>query len=145
MGGKRVQSKSLSFLRTFPFLLPSLRTFELGFVCIFVAKKIRTRALLLRYIFPHLAISYCRLRKKKKSILFVFVFFFFLFCWVLFSWPIVAAGEEFWSCRSLLATHKLLLEAKQSAAAEVTNYKPHFFFSFFSFGFFLFLLLFFRL
>jgi hypothetical protein len=57
----------------------------------------------------------------------------------LFSWPIVAAGEEFCSCRFLLATHKLLLEAKQSATAEVTNYKPlFFFFSFFSFlfGFF---------
>jgi hypothetical protein len=45
---------------------------------------------------------------------------------------------------SLPLTHKLLLEAKQSAAAEVTNYKPILFiFSFL--WFFLFLLLFFRL
>ncbi len=106
MGGKRVQSKTLSFLRTFPFLLPSLRTFELVLFVFFSPKNILTRAFLLRFIFPISPFPVAVLEKNKiQFCLFVCFFLFFCFWWVLFSWPIVAAGEEFCSCRSLLATH----------------------------------------
>jgi hypothetical protein len=77
MGGKKVQSKSLSFLRTFPFLLPSLRTFELVLFVFFSPKKnSHSRASPLLYL-PHLAISCCRFRKKIKIQFCLFVFFFF--------------------------------------------------------------------
>jgi hypothetical protein len=80
MGGKKVQSKSLSFLRTFPFLLPSLRTFELVFVCIFFAKKKSHSRVSPPLYLPHLAISCCRFRKKNKNQFCLFAFF--CFFWV---------------------------------------------------------------
>ncbi len=88
--------------------------------------------LLLRFIFPISPFPVAVLEKKKKSI---FVCLFCFFGWVLFSWSIVATGEEFCSRRSLLATHKLLLEAKQSASSSRGHELQTLFF-FFSFFFF---------
>ncbi len=147
--------KFVVFFAHFRFFFPPSALSNLFLFVFLVAKKNSCSRASPPLYLPHLAISCCRFRKKIKIqfCLFVlfclgFVFFFFFFGWVLFSWSIVAAGEEFCSRRSLLATHKLLLEAKQSASSSRGHELQtlFFFFSFFFFfWFFLFLLLFFRL